>query len=64
MLKYRLLMTTNLGVKDSIVFLPNDCQTEERLKRGLVELVADESKPAENKIDAPTEKKARKPRAK
>jgi len=64
MLKYKLLMTTNLGVKDSFAFLPNDCQTEERLKRGLIELAVDESKPAENKIDAPTEKKARKPRAK
>ena len=54
---YKVLITSTLGTSGQLVKLPDNSQTNERLKKGIV---------AEVKIVAPEETKAktRKPRAK
>ena len=53
---YKVLITSTLGTSGQLVKLPDNSQTKERLKKGIV---------AEVKIVAPKETKAkRKPRAK
>ena len=53
---YKILITSTLGKSGQLVELPDNSQTKERLKKGIV---------AEVKIVAPKETKAkRKPRAK
>ena len=53
---YKVLITSTLGKSGQLVRLPDNSQTKERLKKGIV---------AEIKVAAPEETKAkRKPRAK